>query len=400
MVGEENNIDKYLENRETKIVLFPEQIEREFTTINQLQDFIDGEVEFWSQCNEGKASEIRNYFNDIKTNLNYFFNSYNQNNQYNANDYLERVLNNLRNKRFPLVFSETQIAKFILEKYSVSYQRANGVIEYIFSLSDSFSYISNKEYFEGILEAYKYRNQEIAFTKVVDNFDDSVLEIKEKIIRTHDNLYKISKVYEENLKESYNDFSSSISNWRDETKNEFESYIKDKINTFEDLEITYKEKLKLEAPIDYWDKLYNYYNERGKTWTNAAVSTSAIMMGLLIVILYNIPSQLNVTLDSFSFESLRATLILTVLISIGVYLVRLFVKLALSSYHLARDAKERYQLTYVYLALINEGKISEQDRNIVLQALFSRADTGLLKGDSSPTLPDGMINQITKLISK
>ena len=52
------------------------------------------------------------------------------------------------------------------------------------------------------------------------------------------------------------------------------------------------------------------------------------------------------------------------------------------------------------MSLINEGKISDQDRTIVLQALFSRADTGLLKGDSSPTLPDGILNQLTKLTMK
>ena len=124
------------------------------------------------------------------------------------------------------------------------------------------------------------------------------------------------------------------------------------------------------------------------------------MIILLMIILYKVPSQLNVTLDSFSFQSLRATLILALLVSIGVYLIRLFTKLALSAYHLSRDAKERYQLTYVYLSLINEGKISDQDRTIVLQALFSRADTGLLKGDSSPTLPDGIFNQLTNLTMK
>lgn len=84
-----------------------------------------------------------------------------------------------------------------------------------------------------------------------------------------------------------------------------------------------------------------------------AVITSVIMMMLLMVILYNIPSQLNVNLESFNFQSLRATLILALLVSIGIYLIRLFVKLALSAYHLSRDAKERYQLTYVYLSLIN-----------------------------------------------
>lgn len=73
MGEEEINIDKYLENKDTKIVLFPEEIEREITTINQLKNLIDGEVEFWSQCTEGKANDIRNHFNSIKSYLNYFF---------------------------------------------------------------------------------------------------------------------------------------------------------------------------------------------------------------------------------------------------------------------------------------------------------------------------------------
>ena len=399
-MGKEINIDKYLENKNAKIELFPEKIEREFTTINQLKVFVDGEVEFWSQCNEGRANEIRSHFNNIKSDLNYFFNFYNKNSEYNANDYLNRVLKNLGCKRFPLVFSETQIGKFILEQYNVSYQYANAAVDYLFNTSNSLSNISNKEYFKGVLEAYKYRNQEIAFTKLEDNFDESILDIKEKIIKTHDNLYKVSKEYHQNLIESYNDFSGDISNWRDTIKSEVESYLKEKVSTFKDLEISYKEKLKLEAPIDYWDKLCNEYNKKGKIWTTIAVITSVIIIMLLMIILYNVPSQLNVTLDSFSFQSLRATLILALLVSIGVYLIRLFVKLALSAYHLSRDAKERYQLTYVYLSLINEGKISEQDRTIVLQALFSRADTGLLKGDSSPTLPDGILNQLTKLTVK
>lgn len=399
-MGKEINIDKYLENKNAKIELFPEKIEREFTTINQLKVFVDGEVEFWSQCNEGRANEIRSHFNNIKSDLNYFFNFYNKNSEYNANDYLNRVLKNLGCKRFPLVFSETQIGKFILEQYNVSYQYANAAVDYLFNTSNSLSNISNKEYFKGVLEAYKYRNQEIAFTKLEDNFDESILDIKEKIIKTHDNLYKVSKEYHQNLIESYNDFSGDISNWRDTIKSEVESYLKEKVSTFKDLEISYKEKLKLEAPIDYWDKLCNEYNKKGKIWTTIAVITSVIIIMLLMIILYNVPSQLNVTLDSFSFQSLRATLILALLVSIGVYLIRLFVKLALSAYHLSRDAKERYQLTYVYLSLINEGKISDQDRTIVLQALFSRADTGLLKGDSSPTLPDGILNQLTKLTMK
>jgi len=65
-----------------------------------------------------------------------------------------------------------------------------------------------------------------------------------------------------------------------------------------------------------------------------------------------------------------------------------------SSYHLQRDAEEREQLAYVYLAITHEQKeIDAESRKIVLQALFSRADTGLLK-DSSPTMPGGLAELI------
>lgn len=72
-MGDEINIDKYLENKNSKIELFPEAIEREFSTINQLKEFIDREVEFWSNCNQGIANDIRNHFNNIKSDFNYFF---------------------------------------------------------------------------------------------------------------------------------------------------------------------------------------------------------------------------------------------------------------------------------------------------------------------------------------
>ena len=49
------------------------------------------------------------------------------------------------------------------------------------------------------------------------------------------------------------------------------------------------------------------------------------------------------------------------------------------------------------LALIKNESIDIEDRQIVLQALFSRAETGLLKDDGSPTMPNyfsGLINAI------
>lgn len=67
-----------------------------------------------------------------------------------------------------------------------------------------------------------------------------------------------------------------------------------------------------------------------------------------------------------------------------------------SSYHLARDAEERHTLTFFYLALLKDTDVSEENKKLILQSLFSRTDTGLLKDDSGPTMPSNDI--LSKLI--
>ena len=59
----------------------------------------------------------------------------------------------------------------------------------------------------------------------------------------------------------------------------------------------------------------------------------------------------------------------------------------LSTYHLGRDAEERYSLTYFYLALSKDVTVEKEERLLVMQSLFSRSDSGLLNTDSGPTLP-------------
>ena len=202
------------------------------------------------------------------------------------------------------------------------------------------------------------------------------------------------------IKKTYKTFSDGIKAWKVETEDNTKGFLEDKKTKLIELEKTYKENLKLKAPAEYWDKLRKEYEEKANKWRNWSIGIAIFLIALLSVILYITPDSLNINLNEFKFEDLRATLILTVIISIGVYMLRIFVKLSLSAYHLSRDAKERNQLTYVYLSLLSEGDISESERNIVFQSLFSRADTGLLKGDSSPSIPDGLIQQITKLMGK
>ena len=95
----------------------------------------------------------------------------------------------------------------------------------------------------------------------------------------------------------------------------------------------------------------------------------------------------------------RDTALMTVLIGVAIYSLRIIFRLSISSYHLSRDARERHRLTKFYHAMKEAELIREEERPLVIQALFSRSDTGLLK-DSTPEMPTPVGEMINKISSK
>ena len=81
------------------------------------------------------------------------------------------------------------------------------------------------------------------------------------------------------------------------------------------------------------------------------------------------------------------------MLSLLAYGIKILARLTFSSYHLSRDSEEREQLTHFYLALKKDASVSDGDRQLILQSLFSRADSGLLKEDSSPTMPSSIVEK-------
>jgi hypothetical protein len=178
------------------------------------------------------------------------------------------------------------------------------------------------------------------------------------------------KAFAEEHKEQSETFSKSHSEWTVKATN---------------LENLYREKLRLEEPAKYWSELEDRYLKQGRLWIAGAAIVVFALAGWVSVLVYQPPAFLNS--EKFTLGGVKGAILIAGGISAFLYLMNLFVKVATSSYHLARDARERYQLTHVFLALIKDGAIEAKDREVVLSALFSRSDTGLLKNDSGPTLP-------------
>ena len=167
---------------------------------------------------------------------------------------------------------------------------------------------------------------------------------------------------------------------------QFEQDYQDRIKV---LENTYTKLLQLKGPAEYWDELAKSYLCRGWVFMFVAFLSGAVVFGWLMALLMDAECIPLFEHTKFDAATIRASLIFVALMSVAGYLIHLFTRIAISSFHLSRDYRERFQLTRVYLALIKDGDVAndENTRQIVLQSIFSRSDTGLLKGDHALTMP-------------
>lgn len=166
-------------------------------------------------------------------------------------------------------------------------------------------------------------------------------------------------------------------------------------NKLTDLEHTYAEKLKLEKPAEYWSKAAKRYGRQAGLWMLAIIAL--VIVGIVYFREFFL-TWLQGKSIGIELNSLQGAILFGSFAAAYSYLLRVLSRLTFSSFHLMRDAEEREQLTYLYLSLSNESVVDEKSRDIVLQALFSRTQTGLLLNESGPTMPG--INEIATALSK
>lgn len=175
----------------------------------------------------------------------------------------------------------------------------------------------------------------------------------------------------------------------DKEEHEYEERLNRADEKITALEAAYSKKLQLEGPAQHWNNLAQSYLYRGWLLLLMTLLVGACVITCLLNVLFNVDSISLFNQTKLNLMTIRGSLILIVLTSIAGYLLHLFTKLAISCFHLSRDYRERFQLTNVFLALLRDGdvKCDDQVKQIVMQALFSRSDTGLLKGEHSFMMP-------------
>ncbi|HOJ03264.1 MAG TPA: DUF6161 domain-containing protein [Bacteroidota bacterium] len=200
------------------------------------------------------------------------------------------------------------------------------------------------------------------------------------------------------LLKSIQDDSDLRSTERATTWSEFMTSVRtdvaSQIDSMENLKRVYHDEIALLAPSTHWKDAAEEYRKQGTLWTSILFAVSILSIIPILILLLSDASVLNRTIQDatngvVNLNSVKAFLLIATLLSIIAFAIRTTAKLALSAFHLKRDAEERFRLTQYYLSLAqyDPGALLQQ-RPIILQSLFSRADTGLLsKGDHGVTMP-------------
>lgn len=152
------------------------------------------------------------------------------------------------------------------------------------------------------------------------------------------------------------------------------------------VENTFREQMGLQAPVEYWTGKANTHRNnaqeavgRLKLFFPIAAITFAAAFGGASWLLLNSDNvhQTVYVIVAAGLGSLAALIF---------WIGRLLTKLYLSQHHLLHDAEERAVMTTTYLALTHESAATEEDKKIILAALFRPTVDGLVKEEGPSDL--------------
>lgn len=284
----------------------------------------------------------------------------------------------------------------------------NGSVEY--------GQLGKADYFKGVFLALKFETQDTdtlsseeadikSFTQFKTEFETekiSILTNFENIIETTKNK---SDLEIENLKGLYDawnleyqtqlkDLKSSVDNEINKSDIAGKSLLKKSLDKKIQLEQTYREQMRFKAPAEYWKERAIFLNAEGKKFLNWLIILVILGIAVLFSLLWLTPEDMLINIFSGNpAKAVRWSIIFITMVSLLFIGIQAVKKAMFSSYHLARDAEEREKLTVFYLSLTKDSTITQEDRSLVLQSLFSRADTGMLKDEASPAMP-GILDKI------
>jgi hypothetical protein len=302
-----------------------------------------------------------------------------------------------------MIPADSTESSFLISVFKESSQLFEGAYAFL-SGRINYSSFNNKEYLQGVLMSAIHKIGESPTINRTSHERTSFNSLKsrvEKFVTESDENFKglfidgneKIKTHVVELEKMKNENQQKLDKWFQLNQSTAKDFTKEVTEERKNIEQTYKELLQLQAPAQHWKITAEKLLNEGHMFMRALFAFITLGALALYFLLWKTPEGM---LESFfngdKTSAIRWSIVFITFISFLFFGVQSLRKAMFSSFHLARDAQEREILTMYYLSLIKDGVVGNDDRNLILQSLFSRADSGLLKEDSSPAMP-GIIDK-------
>ena len=414
------NLDRFIQFEITDAA----QYSAKFDDLRKLSNFLSSEINFWTGVREKSASKHYRFFLciDMFKSLQNAINGW-----VNIDDWDDRTLQ----QHIQSAASNTALFKYsphrwLWSHHSFTEKLVEILIEKDDVIADSFfnyqlkSNLPNpasKQTFDGFLLGYEYEYQNSDLVKRRQTERIQITKLRDQLLEKNEEAIALMSSNQLSYNEWFDDSKNKVSEWRQsvaddserrhkaikkvsirnqkQLKSAFDSQMDSWKKRVDELETLYEEKLRLKKPAQYWKAAAKKYASQGIIFIVSTLLLVAIaaMMVLHLFELWLIGSD-----SMFSVKTVQGATLFAAMAALFAFAIRATTRLAFSSFHLMRDAEEREQLTYLYLSLINESAVEKDSRDIVLQALFSRSETGLLANENGPTMPN--LNDSIRTLNK
>jgi hypothetical protein len=300
---------------------------------------------------------------------------------------------------------DTPEFEFLVDVFKMNSEFYAGAFQF---LTGNTGNSGSKPHFMGYLLAYEFttKNSSLiterknaekkSIASIRNDFQESLANAQQQLTNYLADTKQQSDENANSIIKFKNDKEDEFYKWYDKAVQDYDTFTKSSAQKIIEFEELYKEKLKLEAPAKYWSERAGVLRKTGNKWLLALVASIVLGIILLTTVLMLISTGELDKIFSKTPTAIKWSIVFITLVSFIAFAIRIFSKLTFSSYHLVRDAEEREQLTYVYLALQKEKGIDQTERHLIMQSIFSRADSGLLKDDGGPTMPGNIVDQVVK----
>lgn len=379
------------------------------TGLGNVYQFVLNQVKGWNKFES--LSPILNssklFFESIKQeilNTIPYFDETHQNSFSNLWSQTQNKLNqSITNRNESLFLYDAPETLFLIDLFKNNPNYITGAEDYL--SQKNINTIQDKDYLSGVIYAYEFKNQDYTDILQRRNHEKKSLSqirtsFQEHLGEAESHLNDYLKRTQTNLTEHYEtldtlkiDKNKIFDDWFQSTNNEFDTFYSNAQKSITDNEVLYREKLRLDAPADYWKQRGVKLKADGQKFLIWLIVLIVFSANGLFILLFQIPDGMLLKVFDDKVTAIKWSIILVTMLSLLAYGIKILARLTFSSYHLSRDSEEREQLTHFYLALKQDASVSDSDRQLILQSLFSRADSGLLKEDSSPTMPSSIVEK-------